>query len=63
MQDFKVMFPEMDTDVIEAVLRSNSGAVDATIDALLTMSTDNEVILCFFFGKSDSRLVIFRMSN
>ncbi|XP_071443742.1 CUE domain-containing protein 1 isoform X2 [Hetaerina americana] len=42
MADFKVMFPEMDHDVIEAVLRANQGAVDATIDQLLAMSTDNE---------------------
>lgn len=34
------MFPSMDTDVIEAVLRSNDGAVDDTIDQLLTMSID-----------------------
>ncbi|XP_076369477.1 CUE domain-containing protein 1-like [Tachypleus tridentatus] len=42
MRDFKTMFPEMDEDVIEVVLRANSGAVDATIDQLLAMSTDNE---------------------
>lgn len=42
MADFKTMFPQMDDDVIEAVLRSNQGAVDTTIDQLLTMSTDNE---------------------
>lgn len=42
MRDFKIMFPEMDEDVIEVVLRSNNGAVDSTIDQLLTMSTDNE---------------------
>ncbi|XP_043471231.1 CUE domain-containing protein 1 [Leptopilina heterotoma] len=42
MADFKIMFPEMDDDVIEAVLRSNQGAVDTTIDQLLSMSTDNE---------------------
>ena len=42
MTDFKIMFPNMDVDVIEAVLRSNSGAVDATIDQLLTMTADNE---------------------
>lgn len=42
MADFKTMFPSMDDDVIEAVLRSNQGAVDATIDQLLAMSTDNE---------------------
>lgn len=43
MSDFKTMFPEMDKDVIEAVLRANQGAVDATIDQLLAMSTDNQV--------------------
>uniref|UniRef100_A0A0V0GC38 Putative ubiquitin-conjugating enzyme n=1 Tax=Triatoma dimidiata TaxID=72491 RepID=A0A0V0GC38_TRIDM len=42
MADFKTMFPAMDDDVIEAVLRSNQGAVDATIDQLLSMSSDNE---------------------
>lgn len=42
MTDFKTMFPEMDDDVIEAVLRANMGAVDATIDQLLAMSTDNQ---------------------
>lgn len=42
MADFKNMFPEMDRDVIEAVLRANQGAVDATIDQLLAMSTDNQ---------------------
>lgn len=42
MTDFKNMFPEMDRDVIEAVLRANQGAVDATIDQLLAMSTDNQ---------------------
>ncbi|XP_061393845.1 CUE domain-containing protein 1-like [Musca vetustissima] len=42
MSDFKIMFPDMDRDVIEAVLRANQGAVDATIDQLLQMSTDNQ---------------------
>ena len=42
MADFKTMFPGLDDDVIEAVLRSNNGAVDATIDQLLTMAADNE---------------------
>ena len=42
MTDFKVMFPNMDADVIEAVLRANNGAVDATIDNLLAMSADND---------------------
>lgn len=43
MSDFKTMFPDMERDVIEAVLRANQGAVDATIDQLLAMSTDNQV--------------------
>ena len=43
MTDFKTMFPDMERDVIEAVLRANQGAVDATIDQLLAMSTDNQV--------------------
>lgn len=48
MSDFKTMFPDMDRDVIEAVLRANQGAVDATIDQLLQMSTDNQVsLICF----------------
>lgn len=42
MSDFKIMFPDMDRDVIEAVLRANQGAVDQTIDQLLAMSTDNQ---------------------
>lgn len=41
MNDFKTMFPEMDDEVIEAVLRANQGGVDATIDQLLAMTTDN----------------------
>lgn len=45
MSDFKTMFPDMERDVIEAVLRANQGAVDATIDQLLAMSTDNQVCL------------------
>lgn len=40
MEDFKTMFPSMDYEVIECVLRSNNGAVDATIDQLLQMSID-----------------------
>ncbi|XP_071111074.1 CUE domain-containing protein 1-like [Haliotis cracherodii] len=43
MTDFKRMFPTMDEEVIEAVLRANNGIVDATIDQLLTMNVDNEV--------------------
>ncbi|XP_071770481.1 CUE domain-containing protein 1b isoform X2 [Centroberyx gerrardi] len=42
MEDFKTMFPTMDYEVIECVLRSNNGAVDATIDQLLQMSIDGQ---------------------
>ncbi|XP_026224808.1 CUE domain-containing protein 1 isoform X2 [Anabas testudineus] len=42
MEDFKTMFPSLDYEVIECVLRSNSGAVDATIDQLLQMSIDEQ---------------------
>ncbi|KAM8904655.1 CUE domain-containing protein 1b isoform 1-T6 [Spinachia spinachia] len=42
MEDFKTMFPTMDYEVIECVLRSNNGAVDATIDQLLQMSFDRQ---------------------
>lgn len=42
MEDFKTMFPTMDYEVIECVLRSNNGAVDATIDQLLQMSVDGQ---------------------
>ena len=44
MADFKFMFPNMEEDVIEAVLRANNGIVDATIDQLLTMNVDSEEI-------------------
>jgi len=44
MADFRIMFPNMEVDVIEAVLRSNNGAVDTTIDQLLSMSADNEPV-------------------
>lgn len=40
MEDFKTMFPNMEYDIIECVLRANNGAVDATIDQLLQMSLD-----------------------
>lgn len=48
MTDFKTMFPTMDSDVIEAVLRSNGGAVEATIDNLLAMSADAEEVKFYF---------------
>jgi len=40
MADFKTMFPTLDDEVIEAVLRCNKGSVDRTVDQLLTMSCD-----------------------
>lgn len=42
MNDFKHMFPTLDREVIEAVLRANNGLVDATIDQLLSMGIDME---------------------
>lgn len=49
MADFRKMFPDIDREVIEAVLRANLGAVDQTIDQLLAMSTDNQVHMCVCF--------------
>nr|XP_046162552.1 CUE domain-containing protein 1-like [Oncorhynchus gorbuscha]XP_046162553.1 CUE domain-containing protein 1-like [Oncorhynchus gorbuscha]XP_046162554.1 CUE domain-containing protein 1-like [Oncorhynchus gorbuscha] len=40
MEDFRTMFPSMEQEVIECVLRANHGAVDCTIDQLLQMSLD-----------------------
>ncbi|XP_016412119.1 CUE domain-containing protein 1-like isoform X3 [Sinocyclocheilus rhinocerous] len=42
MDDFKTMFPSMEHEVIECVLRANHGAVDSTIDQLLLMSLDSQ---------------------
>jgi hypothetical protein len=42
--NFKKMFPNLDYEVIETVLRSNNGNIDKSIDQLLTMSIDTEVI-------------------
>ncbi|TSM28210.1 CUE domain-containing protein 1 [Bagarius yarrelli] len=42
MDDFKTMFPSMEHEVIECVLRANNGAVDSTIDQLLQMSLDGQ---------------------
>ncbi|XP_039531654.1 CUE domain-containing protein 1a isoform X3 [Pimephales promelas] len=42
MDDFKTMFPSMEHEVIECVLRANQGAVDSTIDQLLQMSLDSQ---------------------
>ncbi|PIK46203.1 putative CUE domain-containing protein 1-like [Apostichopus japonicus] len=37
MEDFSHMFPRLEREVIESVLRSNNGAVDITIDQLLVL--------------------------
>lgn len=42
MRDFKTMFPDLDDEVIEAVLRANNGLVDATVDQLLAMGAGDE---------------------
>lgn len=42
MYHFKKMFPKLDSEVIEAILRSNQGSVDKTLDQLLTISVDTE---------------------
>lgn len=42
MKDFKNMFPDLDDEVIEAVLRANNGLVDATIDQLLSMGAGDD---------------------
>lgn len=42
MSDFQTMFPHIDKDVIEAVLRSNDGVVQTTIDQLLVLSETTE---------------------
>ncbi|KAJ7995873.1 hypothetical protein DPEC_G00231230 [Dallia pectoralis] len=40
MEDFRTMFPSMEQEVIECVLRANHGAVDSTIDQLLQLNLD-----------------------
>ncbi|VVC42670.1 UBA-like,Ubiquitin system component Cue [Cinara cedri] len=40
IRTFKIMFPTLDDDVIEAVLSCNKGDVDLTVDQLLTMSSE-----------------------
>ena len=42
MADFKIMFPDIEVDAIEAMLRSHNGAVDTTVKQLVAMSVDNE---------------------
>eukprot|EP00111_Clytia_hemisphaerica_P017376 TCONS_00051405-protein len=43
MSDFRTMFPELDTDVIETVLRANNGVVQTTIDQLLQLQESTQV--------------------
>ena len=42
MAHFKIMFPDIEVDAIEAMLRSHNGAVDTTVKQLVAMSVDNE---------------------
>ncbi|KAI5696863.1 hypothetical protein M8J76_001044 [Diaphorina citri] len=39
---FKKMFPGLDGDVIESVLRANHGCVDESVNQLLVISQDSE---------------------
>lgn len=43
MYHFKKMFPKLDSDVIETILRANNGQVDKTLDQLLTLNVDTEL--------------------
>ena len=40
MKDFHTMFPTLERDIIECVLRSNNGHVDSTIDQLLQLTQE-----------------------
>ncbi|KAH9423462.1 Cuedc1p [Dermatophagoides pteronyssinus] len=42
MSDFKHMFPDMEEDIIEAILRANNGVVDTTIDQLLQINNETQ---------------------
>jgi hypothetical protein len=42
MYHFRSMFPNVDTDVIECILQSNSGQIDTTIDQLLAMTLPHD---------------------
>lgn len=41
---------EQDSEVIEEILRCNRGSVERTIDQLLSISSDNQVSLSFFYS-------------
>lgn len=43
MYHFKKMFPKLDSDVIETILRANHGQVDKTLDQLLSLNVDTEL--------------------
>jgi hypothetical protein len=43
MYHLQKMFPKLDSEVIESVLRSNQGQVDKTLDQLLTITMDDEL--------------------
>eukprot|EP00118_Oscarella_pearsei_P007399 m.35993 g.35993 ORF g.35993 m.35993 type:complete len:182 (+) comp32198_c1_seq3:33-578(+) len=42
MHDFKSMFPSIEDEVIETVLRAKNGSVDATIDHLIAMGAGDD---------------------
>lgn len=42
MEDFRTMFPSLDRNVIETVLRANDGHVDSTIDQLLQLTQQSD---------------------
>lgn len=39
---FQTMFPTLDSDVIESVLRANHGCVDESVDQLIVLTQDSE---------------------
>jgi len=62
MADFHIMFPDMDSEIIETVLRANKGAVDATIDHLLALTEEEEKQLkaekeCVVPSATDSKYI------
>lgn len=54
MQDFQTMFPDMDRDLIEQVLRANNGAVERTIDELLALNSQPGATLTVNVSTSSS---------